>query len=249
MESFIMKYNIELAVFDLAGTLVEDNNGVRDCLYKAAVDYGLNVTKDEISNHMGTNKIHLYQFLIARTKGNFIDFKNFEVDIDNSTQDEAVKLYDRYTEYMIAYYQENCREIEGATETLKWCKENGIKVATGTGFHKEINSVIMESLGWVKDGLIDYAVDLDMVPEGKGRPAPFMIFKAMEYLNVQNVRNVIKIGDTPADMLEGFNAGCKAVIGVTQGSTPIEVWGKYYHTHVLDTVKELPALIESGKIV
>lgn len=244
-----MKYNIELAVFDLAGTLVEDNNGVRDCLYKAAVDYGLNVTKDEISNHMGTNKIHLYQFLIARTKGNFIDFKNFEVDIDNSTQDEAVKLYERYTEYMIAYYQENCREIEGATETLKWCKENGIKVATGTGFHKEINSVIMESLGWVKDGLIDYAVDLDMVPEGKGRPAPFMIFKAMEYLNVQNVRNVIKIGDTPADMLEGFNAGCKAVIGVTQGSTPIEVWGKYYHTHVLDTVKELPALIESGKIV
>ncbi len=244
-----MKYNIELAVFDLAGTLVEDNNGVRDCLYKAAVDYRLNVTKDEISNHMGTNKIHLYQFLIARTKGNFIDFKNFEVDIDNSTQDEAVKLYDRYTEYMIAYYQENCREIEGATETLKWCKENGIKVATGTGFHKEINSVIMESLGWVKDGLIDYAVDLDMVPEGKGRPAPFMIFKAMEYLNVQNVRNVIKIGDTPADMLEGYNAGCKAVIGVTQGSTPIEVWGKYYHTHVLDTVKELPALIESGKIV
>lgn len=244
-----MKYNIELAVFDLAGTLVEDNNGVRDCLYKAAVDYGLNVTKDEISNHMGTNKIHLYQFLIARTKGNFIDFKNFEVDIDNSTQDEAVKLYERYTEYMIAYYQENCREIEGATETLKWCKENGIKVATGTGFHKEINSVIMESLGWVKNGLIDYAVDLDMVPEGKGRPAPFMIFKAMEYLNVQNVRNVIKIGDTPADMLEGFNAGCKAVIGVTQGSTPIEVWGKYYHTHVLETVKELPALIESGKIV
>lgn len=244
-----MKCNIELAVFDLAGTLVEDNNGVRDCLYKAAVDYGLNVTKDEISNHMGTNKIHLYQFLIARTKGNFIDFKNFEVDIDNSTQDEAVKLYERYTEYMIAYYQENCREIEGATETLKWCKENGIKVATGTGFHKEINSVIMESLGWVKDGLIDYAVDLDMVPEGKGRPAPFMIFKAMEYLNVQNVRNVIKIGDTPADMLEGYNAGCKAVIGVTQGSTPIEVWGKYYHTHVLDTVKELPALIESGKIV
>ena len=209
-----MKYNIELAVFDLAGTLVEDNNGVRDCLYKAAVDYGLNVTKDEISNHMGTNKIHLYQFLIARTKGNFIDFKNFEVDIDNSTQDEAVKLYDRYTEYMIAYYQENCREIEGATETLKWCKENGIKVATGTGFHKEINSVIMESLGWVKDGLIDYAVDLDMVPEGKGRPAPFMIFKAMEYLNVQNVRNVIKIGDTPADMLEGYNAGCKAVFHV-----------------------------------
>ncbi|WP_429840641.1 HAD hydrolase-like protein [Brevibacillus sp. FIR094] len=244
-----MKNDIKLAVFDLAGTLVEDDNAVRDCLHKAAVEYGLNVTPDEISTHMGTNKIHLYQYLIARTKGNRIDFKNFEIDIDNSSFEDAVKLYERYTEYMIAFYQENCREIEGATETLKWCQENGIKVATGTGFHKEINSVIMESLGWVKDGLIDYAVDLDMVPEGKGRPAPFMIFKAMEYLNVQNVRQVIKLGDTPADMLEGYNAGCKAVIGVMQGSTPIEVWGKYYHTHVLDTVKELPELILSGKIV
>ncbi|MBH5320391.1 HAD hydrolase-like protein [Paenibacillus sp. GSMTC-2017] len=244
-----MKNGIELAIFDLAGTLVEDNNGVRDCLYQAAVDFGLEVTRDEISTHMGTNKIHLYQYLIARSKGNMIDFKNFEIEIDNETLDEAIKLYDKYTEYMIAYYMENCREIEGATETLRWCKDNGIKVATGTGFHREINGVIMDKLGWVRDGLIDYAVDLDMVPEGKGRPAPFMVFKAMEYLNVQNVKHVIKIGDTPADMLEGYNAGCKAIIGVTQGSTPIEVWGKYYHTHVIHTVKELPELIMSGKIV
>ncbi|GKU76505.1 HAD hydrolase-like protein [Paenibacillus sp. L3-i20] len=244
-----MKNGIELAIFDLAGTLVEDNNGVRDCLYQAAIDFGLEVTRDEISTHMGTNKIHLYQYLIARTKGNIIDFKNFEIEIDNETLEEAIKLYDKYTEYMIAYYMENCREIEGATETLRWCKDNGIKVATGTGFHKDINAVIMDKLGWVRDGLIDYAVDLDMVPEGKGRPAPFMVFKAMEYLNVQNVRHVIKIGDTPADMLEGYNAGCKAIIGVTQGSTPIEVWGKYYHTHVIHTVKDLPELITSGKIV
>lgn len=76
-----------------------------------------------------------------------------------------------------------------------------------------------------------------------------MIFKAMEYLNVQNARKVIKLGDTPADMLEGYNAGCRAVIGVMQGSTPIEVWGKYWHTHVLNTVADLPELMKSGKIV
>lgn len=244
-----MKNKIALAVFDLAGTLIKDDNGVRDCLYKAAAEFGLNVSKDEISTHMGTNKIHLYQFLIARTNGKMIDFKNFEIDIDESTYDEAVKIYHKYTEYMIAYYKENCEEIEGATETLKWLKDQGIKAATGTGFHSDVNNVIMESMGWLKNGLIDYAVDLDMVPEGKGRPAPFMVFKAMEYLNVQNVRQVIKIGDTPADMLEGYNAGCRAVIGVMQGSTPIEVWGKYWHTHVIDTVKELPELIMSGKIV
>ncbi|OJH20049.1 phosphatase, partial [Bacillus obstructivus] len=45
------------------------------------------------------------------------------------------------------------------------------------------------------------------------------------------------------------NAGCRAVIGVMQGSTPIEVWGKYWHTHVLNTVADLPELMKSGKIV
>lgn len=72
---------------------------------------------------MGTNKIYLYQ-------------------------------------YLIAFYQENCRGIAGATEALRWCQENGIKVATGTGFHKEINIVIMESLVWGKDGLISCTKNL-----------------------------------------------------------------------------------------
>ena len=88
-----------------------------------------------------------------------------------------------------------------------------------------------------------------MVPEGKGRPAPFMLYHAMQELNIQNVRTVIKVGDTPADMLEGYNAGCRAVIGVTSGSTPITAWGKYWHTHVIESVRDLPALIEEGYIV
>ena len=50
-------------------------------------------------------------------------------------------------------------------------------------------------------------------------------------------------------MLEGYNAGCRAVIGVTSGSTPITSWGKYWHTHVIESVRDLPALIEAGYIV
>ena len=50
-------------------------------------------------------------------------------------------------------------------------------------------------------------------------------------------------------MLEGYNAGCRAVIGVMSGPRPVTVWGQYYHTHVINSVKDLPALIESGMIV
>jgi phosphoglycolate phosphatase-like HAD superfamily hydrolase len=70
-----------------------------------------------------------------------------------------------------------------------------------------------------------------------------MIFYAMTQLNIQSVREVVKIGDTPADMLEGRNAGCRGVVGVLSGARPIEAWGKYWHTHVIPSVKELPELL------
>ena len=247
--SYPIKSEIKMIMFDLSGTTVYDDTGVRDCLYQAAVEFNLQTTPEEILNHMGTNKIHLYQFLLARSRGIKNDIRNFETDIDESTHDEAKKIYDHYVDLMIKHYKSQCKEVPGAADTFRWCHDNGILVATDTGFHGDVTSAIMDGLGWVRDGLVDLSVDLDMVPEGKGRPAPFMIFHAMTHFNIQNVREVIKIGDTPADMLEGYNAGCRAVIGVQSGPRPVTVWGQHWHTHVIDSVKDLPALIEGGHIV
>ena len=59
-------------MFDLSGTTVFDDTGVRDCLYKAAQEFELKTTPDEILLHMGTNKIHLYQFLILESGGRIL---------------------------------------------------------------------------------------------------------------------------------------------------------------------------------
>ena len=96
----------------------------------------------------------------------------------------------------------------------------------------------------MQKGLVDISVTVEDIPGEIGRPAPFMIFYAMTQLNIQSVYEVIKIGDTPADMLEGCNAGCRAVIGVFSGPRPVETWGKFSHTHVIPSVRELPSLIE-----
>ncbi len=236
---------ISMVMFDLSGTTVHDDTGVRDCLYKAAEEYGLKTTPDEILLHMGTNKIHLYQFLIARSQGKDIDIKDFEKVKDPETYDEAKKVFDRYQEHMIEHYRKEVKEVPGASETFRWCHEHGIKVATDTGFHRVITEAIMEGLGWVRDGLVDISVDVQHAPNEAGRPAPFMIFHAMMQLDVQSVREVIKIGDTPADMLEGRNAGCRGVVGVLSGPRPVTAWGKYWHTHVIPSVADLPELIES----
>ena len=236
---------ISMVMFDLSGTTVQDDMGVRDCLYQAAVEFGLDTTPDEILLHMGTNKIHLYQFLIAREKGQEIDIKDFEKRKDPGTYDDAKRIFDRYQEIMIAHYRKNVQEIPGASDVFRWCHDNGIKVATDTGFHHAVVEAIMEGLGWLRDGLVDLSVDVESVPGQVGRPAPFMLFHAMMQLNVQSVHEVIKVGDTPADMLEGRNAGCRGVVGVLSGPRPVTAWGKYWHTHVIASVADLPDLIKS----
>jgi phosphonatase-like hydrolase len=194
---------------------------------------------------MGTNKIHLYQFLIARSQGKNIDFKDFEKIQDSETYDQSKRVFDRYESLMIDHYRNECREIPGASDTFRWCHDNGIKVATDTGFHGKITDAIMDGLGWIRDGLIDCSVHVECIPGQRGRPAPYMIFYAMEKLDVQSVYEVIKIGDTPADMLEGRNAGCRGVVGVLSGPRQVSAFGKYWHTHIIDSVKELPDLIGS----
>ena len=236
---------ISMVMFDLSGTTVHDDTGVRDCLYKAAQEFGLKTTQEEILLHMGTNKIHLYQFLIARERGKKIDMKDFERIKDPETYEPAIKVFDRYEEIMIEHYRNEVKEVPGAADTFRWCHKHGIKVATDTGFHREITEAIMEGLGWVRDGLVDLSVDVEHIPGQIGRPAPFMIFYAMVHLDVQSVHEVIKIGDTPADMLEGRNAGCRGVVGVLSGPRPVTAWGKYWHTHIIPSVADLPDLIES----
>jgi len=236
---------ISMVMFDLSGTTVEDDMGVRDCLYRAAEEYKLMTTPDEILINMGTNKIHLYQFLIARQRGKEIDIRDFEKIRDPETLEEALKVYNRYTEFMVQHYRNQTREIPGTSETFEWCHEHGIKVATDTGFHRIVVDAIMEGLRWVQDGLVDLAVDVEHIPGEIGRPAPFMIYYAMTQLNIQNVHEVIKIGDTPADMLEGYNAGCRGVVGVLSGPRAVEAFGKYWHTHIIPSVAELPELIQN----
>ena len=60
-----MNHSIELVVFDLSGTTVEDDNAVAKSLYTAAQEFNLDVSLEDFEKTIGTNKIHLYQYMIA----------------------------------------------------------------------------------------------------------------------------------------------------------------------------------------
>jgi phosphonatase-like hydrolase len=235
---------VSMVMLDFAGTTIDDRTAVRDCLYEAAVEFGLRTSPEEVLMHIGTNKIHLYQFLLARAKGRAVTIREFEQMQDPDTRDEAMQVFERYSELMIAYYRNDVRKMPGAEDTFRWLHERGIKVAIDTGFHRNVAEAIEEGTGWVRDGLVDLVVDVEHAPEHRGRPAPFMIFHAMMQLNIQSVHEVVKVGDTPADLLEGYNAGCRGIVGVLSGPLPFAEWGRYRHTHIIPSVADLPELLE-----
>jgi phosphoglycolate phosphatase-like HAD superfamily hydrolase len=96
-------------------------------------------------------------------------------------------------------------------------------------------------MGWGRAGLLDASVMSDEV--ARGRPHPDMIRLLMGRLGVADAAHVAKVGDTPADLEEGAGAGCGLVIGVTTGAHSREQLARFPHTHLVESVAAVPALL------
>jgi phosphonatase-like hydrolase len=220
---------IQLVVFDLAGTTVDDGGMVLTCLVETAHVHDLPGTPEELNALMGMNKREVFGMLAARR------YRAGSPEAER-VADEAMATF---VVRMRAAYERHLAPIPGAEETFAFLRNRGIKVATDTGFDATIGGLIMERLDW-PGRLIDLAIFSSDVAQG--RPAPYMIFRAMERLGLLDVHKVMKVGDSPADLEEGFNAGCGEVIGVLSGSGTPAALGPYRHTRLLESVADLPAL-------
>ncbi len=229
----------DLAVFDLAGTTVFDEGDVvAHALRSALIDEAqLETTIEQINRVMGIAKPLAIASLLR-------DAERIADQPDPADQAQAAalvaRIHQRFVRGMIDHYRQSpsvC-EMPGATQTFQRLRSNGIKVALNTGFSRDITDTILNRLGWSERIVIDASITSDEVPEG--RPAPFMIHRLMERLGVNDVRRVVKIGDTPSDLHEGTRAGCGRVVGVTNGSHTREQLLKHPHTDLIPGVSHLP---------
>ena len=83
-------------------------------------------------------------------------------------------------------------------------------MGTTTGYHRRLGDMLLQRAGWLDK--FQAKVGSDEV--ALGRPAPFMIFRAMEATRVTRVSEVITVGDTPLDLQAGANAGVRGIVGV-----------------------------------
>src|SRR5205085_1989531 len=104
--------------------------------------------------------------------------------------------------------------VPGAMEAFAWLKAHDIRLALNTGFDRDITEILLDALGW--RSLADTVICGDDVPQG--RPAPYMIFRAMEATSTIDVRHVLNIGDTVSDLQAAHNAGVAVSVGVLSGA-------------------------------
>ncbi|MFN2353668.1 MAG: phosphonoacetaldehyde hydrolase [Desulfopila sp.] len=98
--------------------------------------------------------------------------------------------------------------IPGVLEAVQWLRQHNIKVGASTGYFREAAGVVAQSAA-ARGFSPDYSISATEV--AAGRPAPWMIFRVMEELQVYPPRTVVNVGDTVVDVETGVNAGVWAV--------------------------------------
>jgi phosphonatase-like hydrolase len=226
--------DIRLVVFDMAGTTVYDGDAVHRAFAGALQAAGIPVTRDEINEVMGLPKPEAIRLLLERKLK----------DTGQHGPERIAVIHNDFVGRMIRFYESDpsVREADGAADTFRRLRRAGIKVALDTGFSRAITDVIVQRLGWAQHGLVDASVTSDEVE--RGRPHPDMILRAMQLTGITDAKRTAKVGDTPSDLQEGMAAGCAMVIGVTTGSHTRQQLEACPHTHLIEGVSALPALLQ-----
>ena len=220
---------LRLAVVDMVGTTITDDGRTERAMSRALAEHGvepgstrfesmLGYARDTMGFSKRTVFSHLFDDASAAESAN----KTFELVYDELIDDGGV------------------RAIPGAEDAIHWMREAGMHVCLATGFGRHTQNMVLESLGWM--GLAD--LSLCPADAGRGRPYPDMILTAVLALDLDDVREVAVVGDTSSDMLSGVRSGASLMAGVLTGSHSEATLRAAGATVVVDSIKELPLLLE-----
>jgi HAD superfamily hydrolase (TIGR01509 family) len=114
-------------------------------------------------------------------------------------------------------------------------RKAGVALVASTGFGRAVADSIFTRLGWLEH----FAAVVTGDDVTLGRPAPYMIFHAMEAARTGSTAEAIAVGDTPLDLQAARNAGVRG-IGVLSGAGTEEKLRAEKPAAILKSVAGLP---------
>ena len=193
---------LKALVLDWAGTTVDFGSlAPARTIQRVFEGVGVSLSEDEVRRDMGlAKKEHIARILAVprvreawrAARGSF------------PTTEEADVLYQMFIPLQLSCLAEYSTLIPGVVESVQRFRKRGLKVGSTTGYTREMLDVLLETSA--KAG---YKPDCSISPEdvGSARPGPFMLYENAVRLQVYPMAAIAKVGDTPADIYEGLNAG------------------------------------------
>lgn len=249
------------AVFDWAGTTVDFGSfAPMGVFVKAFAQFGITATIEEARGPMGAAKWdHIRTMMDMPTIA-----KQWVESYGTAPSDADVdRVYDVFVPMNEKVAAEYAALVPGVTDMVAYLRSKGMKIGSTTGYTRSIMENVLPvaaEQGYVPDNLV---CSDDLI---EGRPGPLGMYKCMVDLGVYPPEAILKVDDTAPGIGEGVAAGCVAVgvalSGNAVGKTPEElaamsdeeVEAARQHAtkilreagahHVIDTVADLPALIE-----
>ena len=204
--------HFDLVIFDWAGTMVDFGclAPVR-ALVEAFAAEGVAIDAVTARRDMGKAKRDHVEALLHEPTVAAAWRARFGCD---PGPDAAARLIARLGPLMRDHAATAATLIPGALETFQELRGAGIKVASSTGYTREMMEpvlVLAAAQGYVPAQVICSG------ETPAGRPSPLMIYKACAELGVWPLSRVVKVDDAEAGVREGKAAGAFTV-GVTSGN-------------------------------
>jgi phosphonatase-like hydrolase len=223
---------VQLVIFDLMGTLVSNVDVVTEAYSAALAEAGLTDGSDEHATAL--NEVRA---LLGRPTLDVLT----EVLGDAVRAEEATWAFDD----LVIERAGTLLPVDGAAETLEELQRRGILAAVTTSFSADVRKAVLTALGWSDR----FAAQLSAHGQHRGHPAPDLLLEAILELHIDSVGQVAVVGDTIADLEAGNRAGSGLVIGVTTGAHTTEQLLEAPHTHLVDSVADVPSVLDSPRTV
>ncbi len=195
-------------VFDLAGTIVDDGNKIPlTAFHSAFAREGIKLTDVQILQFMGMAKRdHVRRLLRLPAVGGVADESDALVERITGRVNSTVVQ-------MIEGGHQGIVDVESLQAIFALLRERKVKVGITTGYDRRILNLTLTQLE--KYGLrVDGSVASDEVV--RGRPDPEAMLMLARWWGVQG-RDLVKVGDTEMDVLEGKQAGARTIRTVMTG--------------------------------
>lgn len=222
---------IQMVVFDMAGTTVNEDNLVYKTVRQVINEQGYNVSLDDVLAYGAGKEKHQAITDILKTCAS-----------PNDVAAIADKAFANFKPALAKAYDEcSVSSFGDMNRFLEELKEYGIKIALNTGYDRRTATTLLAKLNWTQGVEYDVLVTADDVENG--RPYPDMIFKAMKDCNITEPTAVLKAGDSEIDILEGKNAGCGLTVGVLSGAQNRQQLTAAAPDYILNNVTELRSIL------